>query len=169
MLNIRSKRVEGFTLVEVMVVIALLVVVSTVAIPSFVDMIRRNQVQSQATELLNLLQYARGQAVTRRTSYEVFQSQDGSQWVARRVNSNNEPTERVMQVNASVDINASALAGGALVFRPNGSVNQTARFVHCKDNKFADAFVVEVRASGVAQQFPRGKQNLTDNLTSCTP
>ena len=169
MLSIPRRRNQGFSLVEMMIVVVLLVITSTVAIPSFVDMIRRNQVESQASELLNLLQYARGQAVTRRTSYEVLLTQDGSQWVARRVNSNGEPTERVLAVDAAVAINASALAGGSLVFRPNGSANQAATFISCKEGKVEDAYVVQVRNSGVAQLFPRGKQSLTENVASCTP
>ena len=60
----RLKGMRGFTLVELMITIALLGVVATIAVPNFVQFIRNNQVQAKADELKTFLQYARGQACT---------------------------------------------------------------------------------------------------------
>ncbi|NLY58914.1 MAG: prepilin-type N-terminal cleavage/methylation domain-containing protein, partial [Gammaproteobacteria bacterium] len=64
-------RVKGFTLVELMVVIALLTIIATVAIPSLSTLMRDNRTEAQAEELNALLQYARSEAVTRKTPTEV--------------------------------------------------------------------------------------------------
>jgi type IV fimbrial biogenesis protein FimU len=50
---------KGFTLVELMIVIALLVILSVIAVPGFNTLVRDNRIQSQAEEFNALLQYAR--------------------------------------------------------------------------------------------------------------
>lgn len=169
MLKSFKQQNSGFSLVELMVTIALLGIMATVAAPNLADLIRRNQVQAQSDELFSLIQYARGQAVTRRTSYEIFPNADGSQWTAQRLNTNNDPSQRFFDINPNVAINTTNLAGGSLIFRPNGSASQAATFINCRSDKFEDAVVIQVRNSGVAQQFPRGKLSLDQNLASCTP
>lgn len=59
------RRLSGFTLVEMMVVVALLAIFVAIAAPSFSSLIRSNRVQAAADELFDLLQYARSEAVTR--------------------------------------------------------------------------------------------------------
>ena len=72
----RLKDMRGFTLVELMITIALLAIVATIAVPNFVQFIRNNQVQAKADELKTFLQYARGQAVATRKKYEITTGTD---------------------------------------------------------------------------------------------
>lgn len=58
-------RQPGFTLIELMTVVALVVVLATVGVPSFTQAIRSNSVNSKVIELLGALQVARNEAVTR--------------------------------------------------------------------------------------------------------
>ncbi|MEH3021124.1 MAG: GspH/FimT family pseudopilin [Pseudomonas oryzihabitans] len=55
----------GFTLIEMLVVVALMGIFLAIAAPSFAGLIRANRVQAAADELVGVLQYARGEAVTR--------------------------------------------------------------------------------------------------------
>lgn len=55
----------GFTLIELMVTIAVAAVLLTLAAPSFMDTIRRNSATTQANELLAALHVARSEAVMR--------------------------------------------------------------------------------------------------------
>ncbi|AYN97325.1 MULTISPECIES: GspH/FimT family pseudopilin [Pseudomonas] len=55
----------GFTLIELMVVVALVAVVATIAMPQFSLLIQSNQVQSTSNELYGALMYTRGEAVAR--------------------------------------------------------------------------------------------------------
>lgn len=169
MFTTAQRKYKGFSLIELMVAISILAIMGTVAVPNLVDLVRRNQVQAQSNELFSLIQFARAQAVTRRTSYEVIAVNDGAQWVAQRLNSADDPRRRVIDMNPNIDINSTLAEGTGLVFRPNGSSTQATTFISCRDDKFEDAIVIFVRNSGVAQQFQRGKKNLTDDLESCTP
>jgi len=61
-------RVKGFTLVEMMVVVALLAIMASVAVPAYQSLIQNNRLSSTTNALLGGLQLARSEAVTTRTS-----------------------------------------------------------------------------------------------------
>ena len=62
----RSLRpVKGFTLIEMLVVVALMGIFLAIAAPNFASLIRTNRVQAAADELVGILQYARAEAITR--------------------------------------------------------------------------------------------------------
>ncbi|MEM5438292.1 GspH/FimT family pseudopilin [Paraburkholderia diazotrophica] len=60
-----SRVCRGFTLFETLVVIALLAIVATMSVPSFVAWHARDQVDARARALLSTLSYARGEALRR--------------------------------------------------------------------------------------------------------
>ena len=68
----RHPRCGGFTLIELMVVVALAAILLAVAAPSFQQMIARNRVEGVAGELSTDLQYARSEAVARNTQVGVI-------------------------------------------------------------------------------------------------
>ena len=55
----------GFTLIELMVALSVLVILTTLAIPSFWQYIHRNQVIAEANDLVANLHYSRAEATTR--------------------------------------------------------------------------------------------------------
>ncbi len=61
----QSKRLSGFTLIEVLVVIALLGIVTALAAPGFASLVQSNRVQAAAGELQRALYYARSEAMSR--------------------------------------------------------------------------------------------------------
>lgn len=56
---------RGFSLFELMITIAVVAVLLAIAVPSFRDVIRRNQITSASNELLASLAYARTEAIDR--------------------------------------------------------------------------------------------------------
>jgi type IV fimbrial biogenesis protein FimT len=62
---------QGFTLIELMVVVALIAILLTVAVPSFRDFIAGKRVEGIASELATDLQFARSEAVSRNQSVAV--------------------------------------------------------------------------------------------------
>lgn len=75
----------GFSLVELMVIIAVLAIIISIAVPSFTDTLRNNQVRTQANELVGLLNYARSEAIKRRTDVEIEFDTAESNWSAKVV------------------------------------------------------------------------------------
>lgn len=69
--NMRRSAVGGFTLIELMVVVAVISVILTLAVPSFNGMLARKRLEGAAQELGTDLQYARSEAVARNIEVRV--------------------------------------------------------------------------------------------------
>ncbi len=66
----------GFTLIELMVVLAIAAILASVAVPSFRALIQNNRLATQANELTGTLNFARGEAIKRGRSVTVCVSTD---------------------------------------------------------------------------------------------
>lgn len=71
------KRCNGFTLIELMVTLAVLAIVITVAIPGFNDLIRNNRTDALSEEFVSALNFARLEAVKRTGRVSLCASDDG--------------------------------------------------------------------------------------------
>ena len=68
----------GFTLIELMVTIAIAGIVLSLAVPSMTTMIKNNRLQSAASSFVGDLQFARSEAIKRGQNVTVCPSADGS-------------------------------------------------------------------------------------------
>ena len=73
---------RGFTLLELMVAIAVLAILVTVGVPSFRDLIQNNRVTTQTNELVSALNFARTEAVKRGRNIEVDVASETAGWSA---------------------------------------------------------------------------------------
>lgn len=73
---------RGFTLIELIVAIAVAAILLTVAVPSLTNLIRNNRVTGQANELVAIINFARNEAIRRNDSIDVDLTAGGSGWSA---------------------------------------------------------------------------------------
>jgi len=77
----RTERVQGFTLIELMVTLAVAAVMLTLAAPSFVAFMRNSELVSQANALVAALNTARTEAMKRGLGAMVV-PRDGQSWTS---------------------------------------------------------------------------------------
>jgi type IV fimbrial biogenesis protein FimT len=68
------RRDRGFTAIELLVVLALIAVFVALALPSFEGAVKRNRVSTAASEIINVLQFARAEAIRTRQAVTVVQT-----------------------------------------------------------------------------------------------
>lgn len=71
---------NGFSLIEFMVALLILSILVGVAMPGFVDFLRRQSVSSSANSALMMMQYARSEAIKRQSNIAVNFLSDSSSW-----------------------------------------------------------------------------------------
>ena len=70
----------GFTLVELLIVIAVLAIGLTIAVPSMQEFLKNNRVAAQNNELVALISLAKSQAIRRNEHWQVRLDSDGFSW-----------------------------------------------------------------------------------------
>lgn len=134
----------GFTLVELMVTIAVMAVLLAVAVPSFRDIINNNRISSQTNELVSDLTLARSEAAKRGVPVSVCISTDrttctgGTNWAAGRITF----------VDSNGDGVVSAASGSTpadLILRAKEALSGTVTLVSAN---FADASKITYLATG---------------------
>jgi len=76
------ERSNGFTIIEILVVISIMAILASLAIPSYLDFFEKGRLRGATEAVYEQLQYARAQALKRSTPIVVDFSADGSTtWV----------------------------------------------------------------------------------------
>jgi type IV fimbrial biogenesis protein FimT len=126
-----SKDVAGFTLIEMMVAIAVLAIMVAIALPSFSQLLATNRLTAQANELVASLQVARSEAIRRNARVVLCPSTDGiacsaatttwTKWIVKVVTTSE--VLRVNDVNSATTLLASnriTANGNGVTFRADG-------------------------------------------------
>ncbi|MDX1573001.1 MAG: GspH/FimT family pseudopilin [Methylophaga sp.] len=68
---------KGLTLIELLIVIAIVSILAAIAMPSFNDLLRRQAINGQANALFSMLYLARSEAIKRSSVVTICKSSDG--------------------------------------------------------------------------------------------
>lgn len=146
-------KADGFTLIEVMVAAALVVLLLTLGAPTFENTVRNSRLTTLANDLLANLNLARSEAIKRGEMVVLCKSSDGARCIGPNwsagwivfVNSNGElppvvdPGEPILRHYAALPLGYTLATNHNFVnfvaYRPSGRSNNMGRFVFCKDNR----------------------------------
>ena len=78
-MNIK-KHTIGFTVIELMITVALGAVLLTIGVPSFTSLLRQNTIISQTNTVLSSLFYARNETITENTNVTIQPLVSGADW-----------------------------------------------------------------------------------------
>ena len=188
-----SIRFRGFTLVELMTVLAIVGILAATAVPSFVAAVRNARLTSAANQLVTSLNYARNEAVkrgqyvvARKTStewesgWEVFVDTDKS----NAFNDDNDSTlceateDCRLRLYEGLPANFTLRANNFstyISYRPTGESNTFGSFAICDNSdgsgipKSRTARLVTVINTGrINQGRDTNNDGIPDGLTSCT-
>ena len=135
---------RGFTLIELMITIALLGILLALALPSFSDMIRRTAVSSAASSLSVALATARSEAVKRGRNVSVCKSTNGSTCVT----SGDWSTGWVIYATAGTPIKVFEAPSGGLAMTGSTSIVNVVTFTATGGTTLASVGTITVCKSG---------------------
>jgi len=155
-------RKNGFSLVEVIVTMAIAAIVLTVGVPSFQSYTQNNRQTIAINELATALQLARSSAITHRMRAVVCKSSDGANcttmgtwtqgWIVFTDADNNntfDAGENILRVHGpvqgNVTISGNANTADLIVFNPQGilaSLNGRITYCDSRGNNYATALFI---------------------------
>lgn len=180
----RKKLYRGFTLIELMIGVALTAIVLMIGVPSFQDSIERNRLTTMANEFMSSLSIARSEAVTRGKMITVCKSSDGAScnaaasgfevgWIVfvdeDRNGTRNVGTEELLKRFYGLDGNYTLRGSTAnainnfVSYWPSGQSSATGigQFVLCKDAEPAKSRKIVLEVTGRSRVEK-------DNSVTCT-
>lgn len=171
------KKQQAFTLVELMVTLAVFAVLVTLAIPAFNSYVRSNRLSSETNALFGALSFAYQEAKIRGANVSVCRSSDGTScaadtsgwnagWIIFVNTDNDAPAvvdvgEEVLRVYGALStgntLSVSAGFSNFITYRPTtGHSSAQGQFVLCDSTGAASAVSITVNRKGKTTQATGG-------------
>jgi type IV fimbrial biogenesis protein FimT len=149
-------RANGFTLVELMITLAVLAITLTMAVPGFRDFVMRNQMASNANEFVASIHLARSAAIKQqRNSY--ITSNAGTNWTNGWTVWVDNDRDNALDAPAEVIRETQALAGNTTLssdgktqfqYRPTGLVDGQGTLTICDTRTGEQGRQIDVSPAG---------------------
>lgn len=169
-----NKKHSGFSIVELMVVLAIAAILATVAAPSFNSTMRNNQLATQANELVSTLQLARSEAVKRAQRVTICVSSDqatctGANWASGWIVFNDINNDLTLNVGETLVKVQSPLAGNNTLTSAGFTSATTVQYLPTGFAAAAGAFQLQQSAtcSRTINILATGRIGLVSNTTGC--
>jgi len=135
--NKPTKAPHGFTLLELMITIAILAILLAIGIPSLQALIASSQLTTQTNNLITALNITRSQAIKNNTRATLCTSNDGTTctltpwhdgwliYIDRNLNSQLDPTETITtigQTTRNLKISGNTNVANRLTYQADGSL-----------------------------------------------
>jgi type IV fimbrial biogenesis protein FimT len=168
---IKSNKIQGFTLLELMITLAIAAIIATIGIPSFMGLIRDSRMTASVNDLLSSINYARSEAITRNVEVTIKSESGGNAWEDGwnvYIDADNDgvidstellkthgplPTGYTLNANISGDEAGVANVAGVVVYIANGLMSDITggSFFMCLDNDTTTARAVVINNVGRAR------------------
>lgn len=156
------KSKSGFTLIELMITLAVAAILLTIGIPSFRDIIKNNRLVSYTNEFVAGSQLSRSEAVKRRrygyicASANLTSCSNSTNWATGWIvwvddNADSTPqTTELLRVGAALDATLTFVSNGATQFRfdPMGISGAVATLTLCDDRTGETGRIIRVTNAG---------------------
>ncbi len=183
-----QKHKSAFTLIELMIAIAVAAIVLTLGVPGFERVMERNQLTAHINELVSTLRFARSEAIRRNSDITVCHSNDGATcsgvgyedgWIIF-FDSNGDGDyadagEELIRVNEGLPNNYTMRTNNLSSFSYNakGGAPQ-GRVVLCKNNLTTKARAIFINKSGRTRLALLDSNGIPEvsigtPITTCTP
>jgi len=179
----RRKQALGLSAVELMIGLAVALIMTTMAVPSYSSAVHKNRISAVTTQLYTSLNTARSVALKRRSSVRVCPSDNGSscrndgEWsdgwlIFEDVNANNTPdTAEIIQLvddlDGDINIQVAAEVSDFVQFQPTGAAigsgGNSGQFRLCHSNSNADSRAINVSASGRVNSVKRTQADCNES------
>ena len=140
---------RGFTLVELMVAIAILAILATIGLPSFQRLVADYRVSAQANGVQGLLQFTRSEAVKRRQTVVVCR--DPEDLVVRLETCETGEVLRAIPVNPRVTLGGRLAPGGTISYLPAGYASIESTVVLPVSSGIANGREIHLAPSGFSE------------------
>ena len=148
-----KNRISGFTLIELMVTVAVLAILTAIALPNYQAFVLNSRMTAQANDFLASLQLARSEAVKRNApiSMNAIGGDWANGWQITDAGGN------VLRVHPALE-GASSLGGDAttITFQSNGQAGATTFNLCNPDTSIAPGRDITVEVSGRASVIKPG-------------
>lgn len=166
--SFNDKNSSGLTLIELLLALGIVAILSTVGIPSFNHLIKKNRTDAVIKQLVTVLNYSRTLAVGRNTTITACLSNDGvncqkdnaDQFIVFQDNNFNKTIDadeliQIFQFDVEKDSLLLKVSAGRnyLRFRSNGAVIEYGRIQYCPKSK-SEQYAQQVVINSVGRLRP---------------